>query len=668
MRKAELLNSGKLEATKEMIDIAKSDKPKEKTEGYGRSSKVYTYYWFIRAKIIEAKEGPILKVGLFRRKELVRGLKTPAYTVFISKAENKHLTYDYDEDKWRTGKVDCLSYGEYAHYYSVGKYCGKDSEKIIIDYLDNEKKTPYESVFYFQSSVLEENLKRQHRKITDRIDAAMELVPELPKDFDRWIDETAMINSRYIYYHYSKSVKEGYCTHCKRMVTITKPHHNSTGTCKCCKSKITYKAIKKAAKVRDEGYATIFQRTKEGFVMRYFEILMIYEDFTKPLRYVTEAIRIMYDKNFSIVGEYEFTEFKNTGVHRWCNWEYRGYNRTRDEYKSTLYDTNLKKVFEGTEYQYSCIDIFAKGLKGERFYPSEYLKMYSRHKYIEYLVKLKLLRLTKELIRNDYCHSEVNNYGKRIHEVLKVTKEQVKVLCEMNATTTELRVLQKANGAGVKVSKDQIRWIAENIGRNDLINYMRFTTPHKMIKYLKEQAKHIKMNNLQADYYDYLDACEKLGYSLRNSFILYPKNFKEAHDLALAEWQQKKERIDKMKEDERDKEMELIAERLVKIYAMKDKHFSIRIPWTCGEIKKEGQTLHHCVGSYIDKVLRQETVILFIRENENIDKPFYTMEVKGEMIVQVRGKNNCSTTPEVQAFVDKFKRKILDSLIERMAC
>jgi chromosome segregation and condensation protein ScpB len=58
---------------------------------------------------------------------------------------------------------------------------------------------------------------------------------------------------------------------------------------------------------------------------------------------------------------------------------------------------------------------------------------------------------------------------------------------------------------------------------------------------------------------------------------------------------------------------------------------------------------------------------LFIRKIDDINTSFYTMEVRGTEIIQVRGKNNCSTTPEVQAFVEKFKTKKLESLLERMA-
>jgi tRNA/tmRNA/rRNA uracil-C5-methylase (TrmA/RlmC/RlmD family) len=96
-------------------------------------------------------------------------------------------------------------------------------------------------------------------------------------------------------------------------------------------------------------------------------------------------------------------------------------------------------------------------------------------------------------------------------------------------------------------------------------------------------------------------------------------------------------------------------------YLFETKSFAIVIPNTTGEIIYEGQQLHHCVGTYVDRVIKGETVILFIREKETLDSPFYTMEVKNGKVVQVRGKNNCDMTTQVKQFVESFKRnRLLD--------
>ena len=40
-------------------------------------------------------------------------------------------------------------------------------------------------------------------------------------------------------------------------------------------------------------------------------------------------------------------------------------------------------------------------------------------------------------------------------------------------------------------------------------------------------------------------------------------------------------------------------------------------------------------------------------------KPFYTIEVRGQEVVQVRGAGNCGMTPEVEAFVTAWKQRAL---------
>ena len=83
----------------------------------------------------------------------------------------------------------------------------------------------------------------------------------------------------------------------------------------------------------------------------------------------------------------------------------------------------------------------------------------------------------------------------------------------------------------------------------------------------------------------------------------------------------------------------------------------IRLPREIEELKIEGEALHHCVGTYSEKVRRGETMIFFIRLTAEPEKPFYTLEWKGK-VVQCRGFKNCDMTPEVNAFVDIFEKKM----------
>lgn len=79
--------------------------------------------------------------------------------------------------------------------------------------------------------------------------------------------------------------------------------------------------------------------------------------------------------------------------------------------------------------------------------------------------------------------------------------------------------------------------------------------------------------------------------------------------------------------------------------------FSITIPKTTQDIINEGKALHHCVGVYVDKVLRREDMIYFLRKDKNT--PYITIEVKDKKVTQIEGDINNrfigKNTPEYEA-------------------
>lgn len=66
--------------------------------------------------------------------------------------------------------------------------------------------------------------------------------------------------------------------------------------------------------------------------------------------------------------------------------------------------------------------------------------------------------------------------------------------------------------------------------------------------------------------------------------------------------------------------------------------FSITIPKSTQAIIEEGRKLRHCVGVYVDKVIRREDMIYFLRKDRNV--PYVTIEVKDKKVTQVEGDMN----------------------------
>lgn len=85
-----------------------------------------------------------------------------------------------------------------------------------------------------------------------------------------------------------------------------------------------------------------------------------------------------------------------------------------------------------------------------------------------------------------------------------------------------------------------------------------------------------------------------------------------------------------------------------------DDNFPIVVPEEMNKITKEGVYLHHCVGGYISRVAEGRTNILFLRKNENIDIPFFTIEVNNHNeVIQIHGLYNrwLGNEPDAVKFV-----------------
>ena len=243
--------------------------------------------------------------------------------------------------------------------------------------------------------------------------------------------------------------------------------------------------------------------------------------------------------------------------------------------------------------------------------------------------------------------------------------EDVGFLRDLNTGVEELQLLQAYHQSGVKDRQKLLAWQIERKIDMDLSPILAHTTPHKLMRYVDGQynllqGREGKYGGLRYDsikavvreYADYLDMCEKQHYDLKNSFVLFPKDLQKSHDRVA-------ERI-KIKADMKMREDFQAAYKRVKGQLdFEWDGMKIVYPASLDEIITEGHALHHCVGGYVSKVAARKTMILFLRRCEAADKPFYTVEVLNGEVAQVRGIGNCDATPEVNAFMSRWKRQVL---------
>lgn len=113
----------------------------------------------------------------------------------------------------------------------------------------------------------------------------------------------------------------------------------------------------------------------------------------------------------------------------------------------------------------------------------------------------------------------------------------------------------------------------------------------------------------------------------------------------------------------------IVLEKYLKVketfpkYEFSDENFTIFYPKTVEDIAIEGSNLHHCVGSYINKINSERNIILFLRKNGELDKSFVTVDIiptkGGFEIEQAHGKYNCKINeiPGVSEFIEKWAEK-----------
>ena len=135
---------------------------------------------------------------------------------------------------------------------------------------------------------------------------------------------------------------------------------------------------------------------------------------------------------------------------------------------------------------------------------------------------------------------------------------------------------------------------------------------------------------------DYLRMAENEGMDITDDIVRLPKDLKARHDELV-------ERINARKNEKQLQEAR-------KKYKKKDQEIMVHLPETrkyfweneeymiipagkCEELVREGQQLHHCVGAsdlYMDRMAEGKSWILFLRKKEDINTPYYTIEIDME--------------------------------------
>ncbi len=145
------------------------------------------------------------------------------------------------------------------------------------------------------------------------------------------------------------------------------------------------------------------------------------------------------------------------------------------------------------------------------------------------------------------------------------------------------------------------------------------------------------------------------GRDLNDNLVRWPRDLTAAHNRQIEERRALHDREEAERRERKKAERAgLFAKRAAELEWLSFEIGGLLIRPCVDEdaLIQEGRALHHCVASYAQRHAEGQTAILFIRQAEAPDKPFFTLEFdeRSLQVLQNRGLRNCKRTPEVEAF------------------
>ena len=333
-----------------------------------------------------------------------------------------------------------------------------------------------------------------------------------------------------------------------------------------------------------------------------------------------------------------------------------------------IYLPSLKRALQGTPWQYCALRQFYEPTK-EAMQVSTYLRVYRRHpKLIEHLVKVGFERIVSDIVYRHGMGAEIDATQKRTHRILRVNKEDLVMLRELNAGVDTLKAYQQYVKLNLRGRQELLQWQLKNHVHTIPTQWFAYMTARKFMRYMDSQLPDYMqlkraflyrspMEEAISTYSDYLQMCQGQNYDMKSSQVLFPKHCNEAHD-ELSRY------IKKCRDEQTKRAFREVYENLAEKANLTSEKLQIVCPKQTDDLITEGQALHHCVGTYINRVVAKKCLIVFVRRVEEPEKPFVTVEVSNGKIVQIRGERNSDPTEEVKKFVDLWSRKVLPMALQ----
>lgn len=590
--------------------------------------------------------------------------------------------------QWNRRQYNDYRYGNgfylpYDKYRSWETQATRETANIIHQFVygkDDNFHTDWNAdIAYLQGEIMEKKNERAEYCRAERIKRKMAMVPEPTDGFRKWAMKFVDTHVMYMLPFRKKKITRATCSACQteheyergkirpKQIIICP----SCGT-ECTVKRVDYENVNPVTGYQFRKEVLLFQKIGEEFCERHFYATR-WVDFAGEETRLTEIGRIFYPAgkyNPGWIGEplYNFRDKEKTYFNKYDPWNNREFWDDKNLYgmsninlcSGPVYPRTInRRMFEDTKYQYCAMELI-KGEKG--FTPIRYLNNFNfMPQQLEMLVKTGLRRLALEITKYEF-----NGVGKP-WEQLGITKKQMNRLRDINGGFMALKWMRYEEGMGKVIDNETIRFFErERINPDDVAFVSDRMSERKIMNYIIRQCRKqkAKIKDVLIYWRDYLSMAMRMNMDTQQELIFKPKDVKQAHDnmVKLCGGAEVAKRAGEIiqKYPDTDEILQSIKDK----YEYTDEQYAVVVPKKIEDIIYEGQKLGHCLDKsdiYFDRIHRKESFIVFLRRTEDIEKPYYTMEIEPDGTARQKrtmGDRQDKDFQMVVPFIRKWQREV----------
>ena len=109
-----------------------------------------------------------------------------------------------------------------------------------------------------------------------------------------------------------------------------------------------------------------------------------------------------------------------------------------------------------------------------------------------------------------------------------------------------------------------------------------------------------------------------------------------------------------LKREEYDKAIHRANRKRNDDWQERGEEYIIRYPQTINDFCREAVYMQNCLLTYVEAMINLDTTILFMRKSEDVNKPFITIEIYRNELMQAYHRFNTDCTPEEAEWIREY--------------